>query len=145
MLRLISSHFFRCLALDAYLSETKDTILQGILQLKLIKLLSRPFCPGHCTLGHDLDTIFKNIASWSFVQIKPKTCPECTEMMWWVSREVLFQEMVLSDSWKTLTMTVLYSIQTKAFETFWESVSIEEKLILWIKLILRIYSTEKSD
>ena len=40
MRRLISSHFFRCRALDGYLSETKDTILQGILQLKLVKLLS---------------------------------------------------------------------------------------------------------
>ena len=49
-------------------------------------------------------------------------------MMWWVSREVLFQEMVLSDSWKTLTMTVLYSIQMKAFETFWESVSTRRKI-----------------
>ena len=49
-------------------------------------------------------------------------------MMWWVSREVLFQEMVLSDSWKTLTMTVLYSIQMKAFETFWESVSTWRKI-----------------
>lgn len=38
--RLISSHFFRCQTLDTYLSETKDTILQGIIQLKLIKLLS---------------------------------------------------------------------------------------------------------
>ena len=49
-------------------------------------------------------------------------------MMWWVSREVLFPEMVLSDSGKTLTMTVLYSIQMKAFETFWESVSTWRKI-----------------
>ena len=64
---------------------------------------------------------------------------------WWsVSRGHLYQEMVLSGCRKPLTMTVLNSNES-LYKNFKNQFQFEEKLILGIKLILRIYSTEKSD